>query len=424
MVPSGVHVTHWRRVLAALAGAALLGLIAACGGGDDPTATPTTSGRVAPTPTATAPQLAAWEVDWNETLKRANEEEGLLLIASLREPYRAAAEKFSEFYPDLRVEARVERSPYERILREQQAGIFSLDVISTASRTAWETLRPAGGLGDTRAQIIVPELLDEATWVGTFDDQWMDNVTKKHVLTMQNYLQPGSSWFDTDVINSEEFTLEDLLSPPLQGNWCLQDPRVRGGGSSFAAVTLVTHGSDFLLRLFTVGEPVIHADVAFLSDEMEREGYPVCFGASDVDVYHQQGVALNLQQLPLNLPPVDAEFAGRVKSTCCGTGVGKTTLDGFYSTGAGGPSLLASPPNANAAKIFLNWSLSRDGQFAYQEFRGFRNCAARVDLHTAEFCPPGSMLEENGAYLDTALETVSFTRDIAADIGREAFGGR
>ena len=424
MGPSGVHVTHLRRVLAALASAALLGLIAACGGGDDPTATPTTSGPVAPTPTATAPQLEAWEVDWNETLEAAINEEGVLLIASLREPYRQAAEKFSEFYPDIRVEARVERSPYQRILIERQAGIFSLDVISTGSRTAWQTLRPVGGLGDTRAQIIVPELLDDDTWVGTFDDQFMDNVTKKHVLTMQLYMNPGSSWFDTDAVNFDEFVIEDLLVPPLKGNWCLQDPRVRGGGSSFAAVTLVTRGEDFLRRLLTEGEPIIHADVAFLSDEMVRAGYPVCFGSSDVDTYHQQGVALNIQQKRMTLPPIHEEFAGRIASTCCGTGVGKTTLDGFYSTGAGGPAMLATPPNPNAVKIFLNWSLSRDGQIAYQEPRGFLNCPGRADLQIDEMCRPEIRLSENGSFLDTALETVSFTRDISASVAQDALGGR
>ena len=106
------------------------------------------------------------------------------------------------------------------------------------------------------------------------------------------------------------------------------------------------------------------------------------------------------------------------------TSVTRTTLDGFYSTGAGGPTMLATPPNPNAVKIFLNWSLSREGQIAYQEPRGFLNCPGRADLQIDEMCRDEIRLSENGSFLDTALETVSFTRDISAAVAQEALGGR
>ena len=74
--------------------ALMAGLIAACGGGDDPT--PTTSSPLS-TPTATAPVLPAWEVQWNETLAAANRE-GSFVVSVARQGYRTGAERFMEFF--------------------------------------------------------------------------------------------------------------------------------------------------------------------------------------------------------------------------------------------------------------------------------------------------------------------------------------
>ena len=106
---------------------ALLAVLAACGGGDDETPTPTRSAptatapaptatspvapgetRVPPTPTPTTPPRPAWEIDWEQTLEAANEE-GLVITTGSRAAYRIAQEAFSEFFPDIAVEVQIGR---------------------------------------------------------------------------------------------------------------------------------------------------------------------------------------------------------------------------------------------------------------------------------------------------------------------------
>ena len=230
MTPAWVPTASRRGVLLALGMAALLAVIAACGGGDDgtptsaaptatspaPTATsPSAPGetRVAPTPTATTPPRPAWELEWEETIAAA-EQEGTFVVAVGRAAYRNSAEKLSDFFPNIVVESRVGSGLEERILLEQEAGIFGVDVQLTGGPTVIITLVPAGAAGDTRSVLFRPDVIDDENWVGNFDDHWMDDDTRKHTFGYQATQASASFTVNTNLVSGDpqDFQLDSLVA--------------------------------------------------------------------------------------------------------------------------------------------------------------------------------------------------------------------
>ena len=52
----------------------------------------------------------------------------------------------------------------------------------------------------------------------------------------------------------------------------------------------------------------------------------------------------------------------------------------YVSIGNGGPVIIANPPHPNAAKVFVNWLLSREGQDVYN--RAHMQASRRLDTDT------------------------------------------
>jgi ABC-type Fe3+ transport system substrate-binding protein len=63
---------------------------------------------------------------------------------------------------------------------------------------------------------------------------------------------------------------------------------------------------------------------------------------------------------------------------------------------------LASSPNTNAAKVFLNWVLSREGQIQFQKLT--HENSLRVDIPKEGVVHPYYILDPKREYLFTGLE--------------------
>ena len=79
-------------------------------------------------------------------------------------------------------------------------------------------------------------------------------------------------------------------------------------------------------------------------------------------------------------------------------------LEGVAAVGAGTDpaSWLASSPNTNAAKVFLNWVLSREGQIQFQKLT--HENSLRVDIPKEGIVHPYYILDPKREYLFTGLE--------------------
>ena len=403
----------------------LLGLVAACGGDD---ATPT-SPVVTPTPTTEA--IPAWQIEWDQTLAAAKEE-GVVVITFLRAAYREGTDPFMEAYPDIVIEPAIGFAQENRMITERNAGVYSTDIWLQTHTGAYSTLIPAGVGGDTRGALIRPEVTGDENYIGTLDDHMMDDETKKFMLGVHGTVGGIEAFVNRSVATEAEFSvIEDLFKPEFKGRWSLIDPRGgRGSGLAWLTQFYITKGGDFVRQIMAT-EPIINTDERIMGDELLRGEVFFTVGGR-IEAAQAEGIGLDVDPIRFELKGFAPQFEGQLVSNCCGSGVGKTTLDDVFNSNIGGPMLMDRAPNPNAAAIFLNWIMSRDGMKAFLEPRAFVGggregtgilCGIRVDV--VDVCEPTKRLEDGKSYFsEDRMSTVFALRGATTDIAVEALGGR
>ena len=153
----------------------------------------------------------------------------------------------------------------------------------------------------------------------------------------------------------EEFkSIKELLNPKWRGKIATMDPIVLGSGLATAS-QLYLFGEEFVKRFYVDQKPVISRDQRQLTDWVVRGVYPIVFGAreSDVDRFRQEGFPVySVYRLP------DAP--------------------GSVAAGFGAVGLMNKAPHPNAARVFVNWLLSKEGIETYS--RAYRAATTRNDV--------------------------------------------
>jgi hypothetical protein len=132
------------------------------------------------------------------------------------------------------------------------------------------------------------------------------------------------------------------------------DPTALGFGLATASY-LQHFGDEFMKRFFIDQKPVISREQTQVTDWLVRGIYPIAFGAreSDVDKFRQDGFPLHgVFSLP--------DAPGRL------------------SAGFGAVGLMNKAPHPNAAFIFINWLLAKEGMETYS--RAYRAATTRNDV--------------------------------------------
>jgi iron(III) transport system substrate-binding protein len=340
---------------------------------------------------------------------------------------RASAEQFGKFFPEIRVESQVlgGRDFSVRVPEERKAGIFSYDVYLSGPTTALTQLFPTGGvLADLRSQFVLPELADDRTWIGNADDWWTDDNTKRYMFNFGGSESVSSVWVNRQRLPEAQFKkIEDLFKPELKGKWCMDDPRVPGRSAATFTELSVTKGEDFVRRLFTETGPVISRDFRAMAEDLIRGTMLVCIGA-EVGLFHEQGVGLHVQRVPVDYGPIDPKYRGAIKVICCGSGVAKTEIDGVINVGTArvNLSLLDRPPHPHAAKAFANWVLTKEAQQVW--YRPTDTiCTMREDLRAwcdAEKKDPRPV--DGKAYITFHRASNVRYREVAQQLAQQVFG--
>ena len=431
---------------------ALLALLAACGGGEDPTPTATSSAPTAtspaptatspavrgetplpPTPTATAVPTPTWEVEWDQLVEAANEE-GVVVVGISRSAYRRGAESFQEVFPDIAVEGLTGSGAAlsQRVLLEYDAGVHSADLLLGNSSSAMSVLlthmQKTGEpvLGDIRAALFRPDVVGDENWVGSFDDGFIDKPTNKYGFTWTAQRSTGVTiYVNREVAPPEVYsTIDDLLRPEFHGKWCLLDPVSLGAGEAFVLNILLTKGEEYVRRLLTETEPLVGTQSRELARDLIDGRMWACNGAYMEDFW-AEGVGLHVELDRSSLGSVLPAYIERgVLSNCCGEGSGKAVFEGGWSTQTGGPTLIGGAPNPNAAKLFVNYMSTTDGQVGWLEPHAGRLCSRRVELHKKELCPQSDLIEEGRSYFATDRTNVAWIEEEAHALVVDIYGGR
>lgn len=348
-------------------------LLSACGGQE--IAVP--SKPTPPEATPASVDKSGLEAQWQDLVSAAKNEGKLTIYTtSNAEVINAFAVPFKQRY-GVTIEYVIGRGEElaRRLLSEQTAGIFLADVIIAGGTTGLVTLKPQGLLDRLEPQIILSEVKDPKVWrAGRVPFVDKEGYSLAMIATAQRYITRN-----TDLVKEGEIkSYKDMLDPKWKGKIISNDPSIAGTAS--AMYTFLGHdvwGMEQTLeymRQMVKQEPVLTRDTRLQVEWVARGKYPI-------------GMATLLEQtqefIKLGSPISQVKVVEGVK----------------LGSGAGGLQIARKQPHSNAAKVFVNWILTQEGQAAF--VKGFGNPGARIDSPREGIAPDLFPTPDEKVYPDT-----------------------
>ena len=402
-----------------LLGVALFALVllSACGASDptptsaEPTSTPVpTPPPVGSTPTLAeptatpTPALSAFEQEW-EALKVAAREEGKLQLVTGNNSSRAMVPVVrgafgKQFGIDVTITGGSGSQHAPRIAAERQAGRFEVDIVILGRSTVGPRLAEPGFMTPINDQLVHPDVLDLSKWWGErFWYREPDGVEPKYSLAfaVKAAINPIEPTYNTELVTEADIaginSVWDFFDDKWKGQVIALSPLDTGASGTIHVVYAHPEmGPEWLARFYSKEFGVTFVgDVRTIVDSIALGGH--AFSIFD------QGASSQIELLKHEGLPVDT-WTKNLKEG----GVFRTTSSLAWI------GMLDRAPNPNAAKLFLNWFLTQEGQTAYHTLSTSPpNPSLRVDVPPGETLPheriePGTVYEM--ASLDTSLPDV------------------
>ena len=291
---------------------------------------------------AAAQGKPGWQAEW-EKIVEAGKKEGQ--VAVYISGYEEILPEFQKDYPEIKIVPITGRGSQvgQRLLAERRAEKYLADVVSAGSVTTYQQLFPAKVFDPIKPALLLPEITDTSKWYqGKLHFQDPEN---QYVVAYVATATYGAISYNTKLVNGKEFkSYWDLLAPKWKGKIISRDVRIAGPGSGNARLFyyLPDVGPTFIKKLYGEMDVTLFRDYRQGSDWLAVGKAALCFFC-EADVSKQQG-------LPIDTfgPGVFKEGAGLVSQ--------------FGTLG-----LVNRAPHPNAAKVFINWLLSRKGQMTLQK---------------------------------------------------------
>lgn len=286
---------------------------------------------------------AGWEAEWERVLAAAIKEGTLSLVTPTGAGMRRVVEAFQAQFPQIQVEHTPSRTSdfAAKASKEQQAGIYSIDVAIVSMASVIRVLKPIGGVEPIRPIIFRGDVVDDKYWLNGFEDGFWS--LDKQLFYASGIEAADRLWINTDVVREGEVrTFKDLLDPKWKGKVAMMDPRTEGAGylpMSAIRYTLGRDGDQFLTEFFTKQEPALMTNDRVFTEAMVRGTYPIGISVYDniLTDFQRQGLGRSIKLVP------KSEFA-------------------YLQDPVTPMWLVAKAPHPNAAKLFVNWYLTKEGQ--------------------------------------------------------------
>jgi iron(III) transport system substrate-binding protein len=285
-------------------------------------------------------QAADWQSEWEKTLAAAKKEGTAVIgIPASSELRKAIGTRFKEkfgFAPELFPSRGPEN--VTRIISEYSAGVRYFDILVAGGATPLAMVA-AGAADDFQPYMVLPEVRDSKNWWG--GHIWEDNVsTKRHVYAFNCYTSE-TFWYNTGQVEPHEIrSFDDLLNPKWKGKVGFLDPRNPGSGQNTWTFLWKVKGDEYLGKLVQQ-EPLISQNLRQLAEALAKGRLAFTVGLS-----HYSYEPFLKAGLPVKPVPKIKEGA-------------------HANNGSGVVAVVKNPPHPNAAKLFVNWLLGREGQELY-----------------------------------------------------------
>lgn len=334
----------------------------------------------------------SWQTEW-ERVQAAAKKEGKVVVAiPLNPELRKAMDGVLKSRFGIEAEFLVAQSTVfvRRVADEYQAGVRYFDVIIAGIENLLDRLLPMGALEPLEPYWVLPEVKDPRNWWGghIYADK-----NKRFVYTPYAYTS-SSIWYNADLVQPEELrSYDDLLNPKWKGKIGLLDPRGGGVGLGIWSFLWAAKGEEYLKRLLEQNL-LIQMERRVLADSLAKGKIAVTVGPS-----YYTFVSFIKAGIPIRPFP-------RLKE---GT---------FVTFGSGPPVVIKNSPHPNAAKVFVNWLLSKEGQELWGKTHG--QPTRRVDVNTSSLADIGEQAAKDFLTLEEFNQWENQSEDKILSVRRPA----
>jgi iron(III) transport system substrate-binding protein len=333
---------------------------------------------------AAAETTSNWQAEWDRTV-RAAEQEGQVTVYIAG--YEAVIESgiFQKAYPKIKVVtvggSGTQLAP--RIAAERRAGKYLADVYNGGGNSLHQVLYSGKMLDPIKRALLLPEVLDPSKW-WEGKHKYSDPEGAYVFVYEGNVSGGGGPSHNVNLLNPKDYpSFWDLLDPRLKGKIVAADLRqVRGAGLSWQYLYYHPQlGPRYLKRLYGEMDVTMSADLRQAVDWLATGKMALCLPCqgSAVAKARNQGLPVNQFQ-PFHFK------------------------EGVSISSAFGQLVLVNrAPHPNAAKVFINWLLSREGQSAFQRIMsvpGDPRDSRRIDV-PKDHIPPEERRKDGMRYFDT-----------------------
>ena len=292
---------------------------------------------------AAAGDPVSWEAEWQKTINAA-EQEGEVVVYKLRADIDWHG--FQNRFPKIKLvlAPATAAQVLQRIMAERRSDKFLADVVMVGGGTSTSLVK-ARALDPVASAFILAEVKDQTAW---FEGKHQYNDAEQRYVFVYAAFPLRLLGYNTKMVDPRSIaSFWDFLDPRWKGKITAKDPRDPGGGSPLLFFYYNPQlGPDFIRKLLAGGRLTLTRDERQQTDWLASGKYPIAITAKaeDVDEAKRQG-------LPVAV--LDPHALGK---------------DGVGLEAGGTMIALANrAPHPNAAKVMINWFLSREGQMAVQK---------------------------------------------------------
>jgi iron(III) transport system substrate-binding protein len=248
-----------------------------------------------------------------------------------------------------------------RVTSERGAGKYLWDVFVNGVTDPLTTFIPNGALDPVEPALLMPEVADLKNW-REGAREYMDK--EQMVLVSTRTIYP-TLWINPGSIKLDQIkSYKDFLEPSWKGKFVLDDPRRSGPGQALFTLWYLTPelGAGFI-RSLASQSPLVLSDYVQEANMVGQGSYAALLGGSDQTLapMMKKGVPITV------VPPQQLKEPPQV------------------AAGATGVSLFKNAPHPNAAKVYLNWLLSKEGQTGFAQSQS--SVSSRVDVPIGDLEP-------------------------------------
>ena len=308
-----------------------------------PTATP------APTPTLDA----SFPAEWDRLIAAAQEEGEVVIIAggSASTDMRHHLNFFREKFGIKVVVGRGSGTDQaNRLLAERGNGRYTADIAHIGPTSGNVRLVPNGAYDPIKPLLIHPEVVDQSLWLNN-KHHYLD-VDQDKIFAWNGVagVTRFPSWYNTEEVADADLprNADDILNGRWKSVLAMQPPVTGGAGGSY--FTLYVHpdfGPEFLERFIRETDIFFTTDALSMLNGLVNGKFHGIYGGTGA----QDPEELEDKGLPIAQPTYDV-----------------TSVKTIAPTGsANNVAVLNRRPNPNAAQLYVNWLLSREGQTVWMD---------------------------------------------------------